>query len=72
LGQCPKPGAEQLVLHAEFADALQGGGELAVRRIRLTLLQRAVERRLGLPTPLLQLEDGQAELTGEELRGLAA
>jgi hypothetical protein len=72
LGQCPKPGAQQLVLHAELTDALHGGGELAVGRIRLALPQRALERRFGFLAPLLQLEDGQAKLAGEQFRRLAA
>src|SRR3712207_4765069 len=72
MGQCPKPGAEQFILHTEFADTLHGGGEPAVGGIGLTLLERAVERGLGLLAPLLQLEEGQAELAGEELGGLAA
>jgi hypothetical protein len=72
LGQCPKPGAEQFDFDAEFADALHGGGELAVGGVGLALLQRAVERGLGLLTPPLELEHRQAELAGEQLGGLTA
>ena len=72
MGQCPKPGAQQLILHAELADALHGGGEFAGGGISFALLQRALQRGFGLPAPLLQLEDRQAELAGEELGGLAA
>jgi hypothetical protein len=72
LGQCPKPGAEQLVLHAELADALHGCGELAVGRVGPAFLERLFERGLGLPAPLLQLEDRQAELAGKRFHGLAA
>src|SRR5215218_3963888 len=67
-----EPGAEQLDLHAEFADALHGGAELAVGRIGFTLLERALERGLGLPAPLLELEHRQAEFAGKQLGGLAA
>src|ERR671916_2957622 len=35
-------------------------------------LQRALQRGLRRPAPLLEPEDRQAELTGEELHGLAA
>ena len=72
LGQCPKPGAQQLVLHAQFADAPHGGGELALGRIGLALLQRVLERGFGLLAPLLQFEHRQTELTGEHRGGLAA
>src|SRR3712207_9410852 len=47
MGQGPKPGAEQFILHTELADTLHGGGEPAVGGIGLTLLERAVERGLG-------------------------
>ena len=72
MGQCPKPRAEQLTFPAELAEALQGGGERAVGRIRLALLQRAQERGFGLLAPVFELEDRQAELAGEQLGGLAA
>jgi hypothetical protein len=72
LGQCPKPGTQQLILHAELADAPHGGGEFAVGRVRLALFQRALERAFGLSPPLLELEHRQAELAGEQLGGLAA
>jgi hypothetical protein len=72
LGQCPKPGLEQFDFHAELADALHGGGELAVGGGGLALLQRTVERGFGLLAPPLELGHRQAELTGERLGGLAA
>ena len=65
-------GPQQLVLHAQLADPLHGGGELAVGRVRLALFQRALERGFGLLPPLLELEHRQAELAGEQLGGLAA
>src|SRR3712207_453706 len=60
-------GPQQLVLHAELADAPHGGGELAVGLVRLALLQRSLERGLGLLAPLLEPEHRQAELPGEQL-----
>ena len=72
LGQCPKLGPQQLVLHRQLADALHGRGELTIRRIALTLLQRPFEGGLGPLLPLLELEQRQAELAGEQLGRLAA
>jgi hypothetical protein len=65
-------GAEQLNLHAEFADALHGRREFRAGGVGLALLERAVEGGLGLLAPLLALGDGNAELTGEEFHALAA
>ena len=72
MGQCPKPGPERFVFHAQLADALHGGGELAVGLIGLALFQGTLERGLGPPAPLLELDGGQAEFAGEQLGGLAA
>jgi hypothetical protein len=65
-------GPQQLDFHAELADPLHGRGELAVGGVGLALLQRAVERGLGLLAPLLELERRQAELAGEQFGRLAA
>jgi hypothetical protein len=59
--------AEQLVLHAEFADALHGRGEFGagdVRPVRRSAPdpEREVEGGPGLLAPLLELEDRHAEL----------
>ena len=40
--------------------------------LRLALLERAVEGGVGLLAPLLELEDGNAELAGEEFHVLPA
>src|SRR5918997_1567323 len=76
LGQCPKPGAQQLALHAQLADPLQGGSKLAGGRVGLGPGQGpgpfsapCSAASACRPAPLLEPEDRQAELTGEELRG---
>src|ERR671917_1428853 len=64
-------GPQQFDLHRELADALHGGGELAFGWITLALLERTLERHLGLLPPLLELEQRQAELAREQLGRLA-
>jgi hypothetical protein len=54
-----------------FADARHGGVELGAGGIRLALLARAVEGGVRLLAPLIEREDGNAELAGEELGTLA-
>jgi hypothetical protein len=71
LGQCPKLRAQQLVLHAEFADALHGCRELVAGSVRLTLLEGALEGSLGFLAPVLELENRHAAFAGEEFDGLA-
>ena len=62
---------EQLDLHAQLADPLHGRGELTAHRIRLALLQRAIQRRFRLLTPALELVERHAEFAREILGGLA-
>src|SRR5271165_1509188 len=63
---------QQLVLHAQLANALHGGGKLAGRGVCLAFLQRAIEGGVGLRPPLLQLVERDAEFTRQQLGGLAA
>src|SRR5208283_1376067 len=58
----PDPGAQQLDLHAELADALHGGGQFAACGVAFALLQRAIQGGVRLLPPLLELVDRHAKL----------
>src|SRR5207244_11755470 len=59
---------QQLVLHAQFANPLHCRGELTAHRIRLALLQRAIQRRFRPLTPALELVERRSEEHTSELQ----